>query len=174
LYITTITTHQSPWRGASISPQKATTQQSTQRRGCDSRSTKTFPKAREACHAQGQQASMRRKLTSERLEGEEAATMLFPSHHQAVRVQSSDAQTRLDRQLYTSTAANPSFEFCISQHEAAMQFSFQPAPTKPHGPHVGVSQSGAKAICQNRNTPAQTSPETPMRGRVKPRQSTPT
>lgn len=67
--------------------------------------------------------------------------MLFPSHHQAVRVQSSDAQTRLDRQLYTSTAANPSFEFCISQHEAAMQFSFQPAPTKPHGPHVGVSQA---------------------------------
>ena len=126
------------------------------------------------CHAQGQQASVQRKLTSERLEGEEAATMLFPSHHQAVRVQSSDAQTRLDRQLYTSTAANPSFEICISQHEAAMQFSFQPAPTKPHGPHVGVSQSGAKAICQNRNTPAQTSPETPMRGRVKPRQSTPT
>ena len=108
------------------------------------------------------QASMQRKLTSERLEGEEAATMLFPSHHQAVRVQSSDAQTRLDRQLYTSTAANPSFEFCISQHEAAMQFSFQPAPTKPHGPHVGVSQSGAKAICQNRNTPAQTSPTVPM------------
>jgi len=72
---------------------------------------------RQEKHARAQgggQASMQRKLTSERLQGEEAATMLFPSQRKAVRVQSSDAQTRLDRQLYASTAANPSFEFCIS------------------------------------------------------------
>ena len=72
MYITTITTHRHS-------------------RGCDSRSTKTFPKAREACRAQGdRQASMQRKLTSERLQGEEAATMLFPSQRKAVRVQSSE------------------------------------------------------------------------------------
>ena len=62
----------------------------------------------------GGQASMQRKLTSERLQGDEAATMLFPSQRKAVRVQSNDAQTRLDRQLYASTAANPSFEFCMA------------------------------------------------------------
>ena len=54
--------------------------------------------------------------------------MLFPFQHQAVRVQSNDAQTRLDRQLYRSTTANPSFEFC-KRGGPQMQFSFQLAPT---------------------------------------------
>ena len=54
--------------------------------------------------------------------------MLFPSQHQAVRVQSNDAQTRLDRKLYTSTAANPSFELCRCG-KPQMQFSCQLAPT---------------------------------------------
>ena len=54
--------------------------------------------------------------------------MLFPSQRQAVRVQSNDAQARLDRQLYKSTAANPSFEFCRSGGPQ-LQFSSQLAPT---------------------------------------------
>ena len=80
------------------------------------------------------QASLRRKLTHERLAREESATMLFPSQRQAVRVQSNDAQTRLDRQLYRSTAANPSFEFCKSGGPQ-LQFSSQLAPTSaPNSP----------------------------------------
>ena len=77
--------------------------------------------------------------------------MLFPSHRQAVRMQSNDAQTRLDRQLYTSTAANPSFEPC-KRGGPQMQFSSQLAP--PTLPSALSTGDGGRAntICQYQET----------------------
>ena len=120
LYITTITTHRHS-------------------RGCDSRSTKTFPKAREACRAQGdRQASMQRKLTSERLQGEEAATMLFPSQRKAVRVQSSEMHklALIDNCTQVLLPTQASSSALASTQQPCNSHASQPQ-TKARGPHVG-------------------------------------
>ena len=67
--------------------------------------------------------------------------MLFPLHSQTGRVQSEDAQTHLDRQLYKVLLPTQAFVFCSSYLTAvAILIRVSPSPSLPTHLEVGASQ----------------------------------